>query len=178
MSAPNFYSNAGTVFAVDDDQAEFIEDMEAGIVEQLRAKGLDVDEVRDEYDDNRSYGGRYFARINGKHQDDAFEVVGALLTRGGYYSGANFDYEVKLYDANSGEYIDMEEATPEDLAAILEDYHGEKRAHKQLWRRACSEAEQIKAAIIAAYKQNSQPLTRVATFSNGEAVYQAGIVSG
>lgn len=177
MSTPNFYSKAGTVYALDfsDDDGEYdadvvIEDVTTAVIEDLKAAGLSVT-TADDSDGERSYPGRIFAEVESKKSRDDVYCTAGLVIRSGYYADANLDYEIQVYDAGySGEYCELGELDAEFVSEALE-ISIKKAAPivKQLQR----DAAELESKIIAAYTEYTQPLRRVAIFSNGEAIYES-----
>lgn len=133
MSTPNFYSKAGTVYALDfsDDAGEYdadladivIEDVTTAVIEELRQNGLSVD-VESEDDGERSYPGHVFGKVELKNARDDIYCTAALVIRSGYYADANLDFEIKVYTSYDGEYSDVEDL---DLDIVSESCAVEKQ---------------------------------------------------
>jgi len=177
MSTANYYSAAGNVYAIDlsdcdDFTGEYlIEDIKEGVLKDLKANE-DSDDTGD-----RNYPGEYFGRIEDLPADDydVFFVTAGLIIRSGYYANANLDYEIKVVNNYSGEYLDLDEIDEATIIDALEDANGRKPTKKQiakLKRKIDAQALQLEDRIKEVYTEYTTPLLRVATFSNGEAIYE------
>lgn len=171
MSAPNFYSrNTSAIYAVDDEQAEYIDDIKANVLEQLRADGLDVDDIDAlSTDDNSTYGGWCFGLVTGNYgKNNTNYPAIELVTRGGYYSGLNLDYVITYM-------VDNEEYAEEYLegAYVYDGRTGDyKDISKTEVKRLQANARKLCKKIDKAMAANTNSLRKVAQFSNGEAVYE------
>jgi len=205
MSAPNFYSKAGTVYAIEDTEDQYIlEDIQENVIESLRAGGLAV-ESKNESDRERSYPGTSFASVTLKTSRDDVYIEAKLIMRNGYFTGCNLDYDLMVHTAFDGEYTGIDdldpsvikEATAQDLKcspAMFRKYQNQGRVYDykapgfyttydcyiaptqkqadKITKQLLIDQATLINAIDAVYSANTMPLRRVATFSNGEAIYE------
>lgn len=206
MSTPNYYSNAGTVYAIDGDDAEhdfLIDDTQCYIIEQLREWNLDVTNA-EYYDDRGSYGGRVFASVELPTASRDLYPVAELIIRSGYYAGANIDFNLGVYNSFTGETLELDELDDDIIAQSslecrdvttrqfkkyqkqgrVSDYSENQNGSVRAWilptdyqvakieRRINKQYQELERLIRKACERATVPLKRVATFSNGEAIYE------
>jgi len=148
MSTPNFYKkNASKYFANEIENDFDFDDLTDNVRSEIKnAEPVD----RWEKDGLRSYEGKIFAEINktiGK-----WIITIELIARGGYYGGANLDWNVEIVDNNSGYDFGWNDEKISGTA----DYYINKQIEK----------------IEKVYSEYTTPLICVGVFSNGEAVYE------
>jgi hypothetical protein len=122
------------------------------------------------YDNERNYGGRYVFQLQADKNfgDVNFDVRLKAIMRGGYYEGANLDFEIEVNDDDevyeqSFEWeFEMHSDLPKGMQ-VIQRKNALKWAQKTL--------ETMKEDIESIFTQVSQPLNVVATFSNGETIY-------
>lgn len=177
MSAPNFYSLAGTVYAIEiqGDDDLILDDTQENIFYELAAnKKIEIEHLDEYSDDARSYGGRVFASIKLKNSDDAIQAEIKLLSRGGYYAHANIDFDGRIYSGYDGEYYEPSELDADTIREHVEGYDGRKlygkRAAAKLDRLE-RDLEQLRTIADQVTSQFTTPLITRGTFSNGERVY-------
>lgn len=179
MSAPNFYSEAGTVFAIetnDNDDDDFIvNDVKENVFSTLEANQKISVQDADRYDSDRNYGGHIFADVElcKTHNPRIYPQLEVIM-RSGYYSGVNLDYSIKIY-SESGESFEVEDIDNDtimgELVYLNDRRPSDLQVHATL-RELNNEVEKLKQYVEAVYTDLTTPLIRVATFSNGEAVYE------
>lgn len=184
MATSNFYSLAGTVYAIEiqDDDDFIVDDTQANILSDLATNKKLLIEHLDEYsDDSRSYGGRVFASVSLANSDDAMQAEIKLLSRGGYYAHANIDFDGRVYSAYSGEYLELDDLDTELIREHFDGYDGTKLPGKRAdakQRRLERDLERLRAIVEQTVSNYTTPLTRVATFSNGETIYREKVLRG
>lgn len=150
MATSNFYQDGNHGLNVivpdtDDEMDTTVEDTLVNIVEELSSKGYSVDSASHLTQAPRSFEtGQAFLVYNKNGKIVAFYELCA-----GYYSGAN----VNIY-------------TGKDLIDISDDgydYDGEITKNKR-----------DIARVVKAIQDNTESFKRVATFSNGESIYERG----
>lgn len=155
MSTSNFsYRNNLFIVPVEDEDLAF----EQELLEDSIASALEADfaansrysvERVDRSDNDRSYPGHVFAEVVYRRDvhDDTIEMRAPVIFRGGYYSGANIDYYVE---------------EPEYLGS----YETPRQAYLD------QDGFRMIRGIERVLSRLTSPAYRVATFSNGESVYQ------
>jgi hypothetical protein len=214
VSTSNFYSMAGTVYALDfsDDAGEYddtiasmvMDDVSTAVIEDLQDKGYIVT-AANESDGDRNYPGHIFAQVELKNSRDQLYCTAALIIRSGYYSDANLDFELTVYNGYTGEYLEVEELDDEVVAESCAEtrdisraqynryknagrvsYYSEsdytntirtdilptKKQIVRIYKSIEREASELDAAIRESYEKFTTPYRRVATFSNGESIYE------
>lgn len=185
MSAPNFYAKSGRYFALEVESEEGYEIDDAIDNIRLELAGIKTPRIYteevDEHDGDRNYPGRAFLKLGMVHEREDIQATAALVVRSGYYAHANIDIDVQVYDGYSGEYIDLEDLTLDDVTNILWNYHDKKpteaRAAATLRRikRDCAALDTLAGRVLKMY---TTPLIRTALFSNGEAIYERQLLRG
>jgi hypothetical protein len=168
MATSNFArEHFKNVYAVLDNTDEEIDewqvqDFKMMVLENIQGefkknKRYDVSES-DGYDGNRNYGGSYIFEVS---TDDDISIRGTL--KNGYYSGANLEIEL-LYEGDVYNGIDD----------ILHDIkaHCQYQGKRPPITRVTKDISRMIKGIERVYKNISRPLIVVATFSNGETIYQ------
>lgn len=185
MSAPNFYAKSGKYFAIEiesEDGYEIddaIENITAEF-EAIKRPKIYTEQV-DEHDGDRNYPGRAFLKLGLVNEREDIQTTAALVVRSGYYAHANIDIDVQVYDGYSGDHIEPDELTVDDVKSILQGYHDrtvtDKQAAATLRRiqRDCATLDNLAGQLL---KEYTTPLIRTALFSNGEAIYERQLLRG
>lgn len=150
MSTSNFY-HQNMLVAIDDDEAQdFIDCFKNDLQHELQ-DAIPSGEIVDEYEKDalRSYDGWVIFRVSVSSGAGYEYAVVEVIYRGGYYGGLNIDYKV------SEGY---------DLWRIEDEKIGTKGLGKKVVS-ICKKIEKICGGY-------GTKLRRVATFSNGETIYQ------
>jgi hypothetical protein len=147
MSTNNFAFH-NILIAVEDAEAEMIEEFPIPqLKEELQGKfkeGYESDEYMND-GLSRSYGGKEIFRIPvTTNQGETYRMI-IVYYRGGYYGGANIDYYVSQ-----------------------DGYYAEPKGTKTLDKEIASQSKKIEKIL----RKYGTELTKVANFSNGEAVYK------
>ena len=168
MATNNFASVNNTgIYTIESD--EFIEDVHSNILEELRSLGVDAREQDCMSSDNdRTYGGRLFGMAYGVDNGNDEHVTIELLTRHGYYDGANLDYIIG-YLVNGEEHDDASLDSAYVWDERSQDY---KEISKTRVKRLQSQARAIVKKIDKVYSNHTTVLRKVGQFSNGGAVYE------
>ncbi len=150
MATSNFYQDGNhglnvIVIPDEDDDGITVEDTLVNIVEELSNRGYSVDDAKHLTQAPRSFEtGQAFLVYNKNGKIVAFYELCA-----GYYSGAN----VNIY-------------TGDELIDISDDgYDYDKEVTKN---------KRDIARVVKAIQDNTESFRRVATFSNGESIYERG----
>ncbi len=178
MGTANFYSKASKVYVLEceeDCEDFFFDDAKLNAKSELRAIGYHIED-RDKYDGNRNFSGIILGH---KYETKTYGGVefGWKVTayiRSGYYAHANLDYEIEAVIDGSDSGSDSVEITEvikelqyslnnNGLAAIIAP---KVERYLDTWR------EQLLSEVDEIFTQQTTPVVRVATFSNGEAVYE------
>lgn len=205
MATSNFSSKAGTIYAIEDTGDEFTSTKElTEYARELIEADQKIDFVeQDETDGDRNYTGTCWGSImfkttEGRKYGDLFAET-ALYIRSGYYSGANLDYETRVYNCYDGEYYELDELDDETIGAAMATLR--KVSDKQLAKLTAEKrffdtagvgtawilptAKEIERAkkglaldlkrlekiVDRAYSEATVPLNKLAIFSNGETIY-------
>jgi hypothetical protein len=154
MSTNNFYyKNSKFVYAVEIENEFDYDDLIINIQHDKRLrKGNNADYW--EKNGLRSYDGKVIKTI--EKTKNNWHLTFEIIVRNGYYAGVNIDWDVKIlfdgYDRDkAGEYDLGDKTIPRYINDII---------NKQI--------DKIEAIL----KDYTMPLSHVATFSNGEAVYE------
>lgn len=168
MATNNFASVNNTgIYTLESD--EFIEDVYDNILEELRALGVDAREQDCMSSDNdRSYGGWLFGMAYGVDNGNYEYATIELLTRHGYYSGANLDYIIG-YLVNGEEHDDASLDGAYVWDERSQDY---KEISKTRVKRLQSQGRALAKKVAKVYANNTSVMRKVGQFSNGEAVYE------
>lgn len=163
MSTSNFhFINTLHAIEIDDDDEFIFDDTTENIFYDLEKEFSDIANVvitREKYSsphELNSYGRQVFAEISLNIDDENATL--ALTRSGGYYSGANFDFDVILNDRDD----DYPENITNDEPGIHIFAIGEE---EKFLLTAIERVTKI-------YDRYTDKLNLVATFSNGEAVYE------
>ena len=182
MGASNFYNkNASRIFACELEEEwsfnDLFENLRLTLEEEFRFTGFS----EPENDGDRSYPMNYIAdkRVIHEYKDFTIYVTIKAGIRSAYYEGCNLDWHLE-YDWDYGFNEDM---TPDffQTSFLKEDlehnlgYSEENASRYALW--ASKKLEQLGQGLIdeleAVYaKHCGIELKRVATFSNGESIYE------
>ena len=174
MGTGNFYSkNASRVFAFETEEEFDYDDNVGNIQCALKEKGFDEE---NEYEKNglRSFPGRYIASKSISKDYHGMEVTVTIkaICRGGYYSGANVDWELEYqYESQNDDEINVDYITEE-----LERYYDVKRGMAIIQGRNAAKwlekaAQELVNELEAVLEEWTMPLVVVARFSNGETMY-------
>lgn len=158
MSASNFFSkNTSVIYSYwlenTDDEFDFfqedLENIQDEMIEDIK-KELKIEWVHihedNRYDNERNYSWHIFGNILIEdNTEDEKNINIDLITRSGYYQWVNFDYEYDIDNARNDDTIS------DDMQKKLDK---------------CIEA------IEKSYNKFTLSLRRVATFSNGETIYE------
>lgn len=150
MATSNFYQDGNhglnvIVIPEDDEAYTTVEDTLANIVAELSSRGYSVDDAKHLAQAPRSFEtGQAFLVYNKNAK-----IVAFLELCAGYYSGAN----INVYTGT--ELIDISDDGY--------DYDSEVTKNKR-----------DIARVVKVVKDNTESFTRVATFSNGETIYERG----
>lgn len=180
MATNNFYSKSGKYFTLaisDDSDGEFeIEDTCSNIAYALREiDALTVEDLDESDDELRSYPGKVFAGVTLKNSREDIYPECKIVARSGYYSGVNFDPVLALYNAGTGEYIELEDLTVDEIIEAGDLYHGRRvssRAAEATKRRLIADYAKLQKSVEKILDQYTVQLEKVGQFSNGEAVYR------
>lgn len=151
MSAPNFHNkNANKIFAHDCEDEFSYDDLISNIQAELK-EGEDTNE----HDKNslRSYGGTIIKQIF--ENFGKWDVTIDIIIRGGYYSGCNLDWNVKVEDVPEYNFYEWGEEEFDMLPQYIKSFVDGK----------------IKK-IEKVFTDLTTPLICLGIFSNGEAVYK------
>jgi hypothetical protein len=123
-------------------------------------------------DRDRNYCGHdlFSYRMSKWYGDIEIEVQIVAKMVSGYYEGASLDFDVTVFDGNS--FSDSDDAVlyAFDQSDMNEGMKVIQQRHAELWvDRAKSE---LIILIEQVFEQVSMPLRVVATFSNGETIYE------
>ncbi len=150
MATSNFYQDGNhglnvIVIPDDDDDGITVEDTLVNIVEELSNRGYSVDDAKHLTQAPRSFEtGQAFLVYNKNGK-----IVAMYELCAGYYSGAN----VNIY-------------TGDELIDISDDgYDYDKEVTKN---------KRDIARVVKTIQDNTESFRRVATFSNGETIYESG----
>ena len=146
MATSNFYQDGNhglNVILIEDEDDTAVEDTLINIVDELSSNGYSVDDAKHLTQAPRSFEtGQGFLVYNKNGKIVAFYELCA-----GYYSGAN----VNIY-------------TGQDLMDVIDDgYDHDKEVTKN---------KRDIARVVKAIKDNTEGFNRVATFINGESIYE------
>ena len=147
MATSNFYEDGNNglnvIIIPDDEENTVVEDTLANIVAELSTRGYSVDDASHMSQAPRSFEtGQAFLVYNKNGK-----IVAFLELCAGYYSGAN----VNIY-------------TGQDLIDISDDgYDYDKEVTKN---------KRDIARVVRVVKEFTEGFNRVATFSNGESIYE------
>jgi len=196
MGTSNFYNkNASKYFAVLMDSEQPVLDDEGNETEETEIHTVEDYEVDDfieyiheklteskfenwiptkliwEKDSNRNFEGRILGELSEekKYGDVWAKVEIEVIMRNGYYEGANLDWNIKfLLDGNEV-----------DEDCIREDFVWNSDLNTGLATMVAQKAEkwmsnkrgELISEIERIFTEISEPLVKVATFSNGETIY-------
>ncbi len=183
MSTANFHNkNAGRIYACETEDEFDSEDLIGNIRSALRSAAeyprqkaiADFGEVTDSWESDglRSYPGRIIACVESEtksYQDFDVSLSAEIIVRSGYYTGVNLDYDLCFH-------VDGEEVEKDSLeeACANSALPGTRRAYllalAQKWLDRTLES--FTKSIEGIFSEYSTPLRVVATFSNGEALYE------
>lgn len=172
MSTNNFYSKSGKYYALDDESSEQFEDGGGieDLIDSLTAAGLITTTINESIGD-RNYPGRELCAVTLKNYDNLLATC-LITLRSGYYSGANLDYEIRVYDQTyTGEYIALEDLNIEDVQNAYDDMITPRQCQKIL-DDLMREVDTLEQKISDVLKEVTTPLEKVAQFSNGECIYK------
>lgn len=172
MSTNNFYSASDKYYVLDDDGLELFEEFDGldDLVDSLTAAGLCVEKVN-ELTGDRNYHGRELCAVTLKHYDNLLATC-LITLRSGYYSCANLDYEIRVYDKNyTGEYIELDDLNIEDVQNAYDDTITPRQAQKII-NGLMRDAATLETKVTNVLKEVTTELEKVGQFSNGEAVYK------
>lgn len=168
MATSNFNSiNSRGIFVnyesdedgADEFASEHIEYSQEYIIDLLKEQGLNVSEQNGDMDN-----GEIFASVTAKGiSTDQNHIIVYLTQKYGYYSGANVDYSMRVFCAHDWEEYWLEDSIP------LND---NKDISATAVKRLESQARELERKISKVLKASTTVLRRVATFSNGESVYE------
>lgn len=171
MSTPNF-SYENVLFATDVDDEFILDDTIDNVfyeLENIFGDKINKADFESQFS-CRSYYRKVFAVIDLPRidlvNDGQIDSELRLTVTGGYYVGANFDYELYI---DSTEYDDDDNADCiADTLKSIDEYEFTDDANKKL------EAlyDDARAKVENAYKSYLTPLNCVGIFSNGEAIYE------
>jgi len=146
MSTSNFYNkNASKIFVVN-----INEDNESYILDDIKTNLQQIGNPCSKYDNERSYPCHIVTEIDGGI--GKWVTTFSIIIRNGYYNDANLDWSCNLYDTSKDEQRDI---TDDDLPRYLLKY-----------------IKAQKNKIEKLFLKNSIPLIKIATLSNGEAIYK------
>lgn len=182
MATGNFLTvGASKVFAFDGDEFD-VDYIASEVYDELekRVRKTEWDIVKeDKWDGERSYPAHYFADIYTSfyYWEAEIYISIKLGTRSGYYQGGNLDYDVNIY---------WDETHYEDLAVLEDDMDrwpedAGAETGKGIFRhnlpkfigKVEKNIDEIREIIEEVYEKHTQPLCKVAQFSNGETIYEA-----
>lgn len=129
------------------------------------------------YNGERNFGGRYLCEISKTHpkyNSIGIQVSITCLSRSGYYDGANMDWEIGNICIGNGSWDEVPD--PLDIAHELQ-YMGKGSGIAKIQSRNIEKwvertVDELVKLIEDVYEQFTDPLIRVATFSNGETIYK------
>ena len=166
MATGNFYADCGEYFVIDAkdidtkdwdsfDWEEYYNGIIESIINDLKAKGLDVDVV-EEHTNSRDFPGLIFGEISNYFmidEDDEERITINLILRSGYYDGANLDYNIDGVSVD--DWFDSEGFYDKDIEKEMEDWVD----------KTCDIIESV-------YEKYSNAYVIVYKFSNGETGYK------
>lgn len=141
------------------------------VAEQKAPKDVRYSE-EDGSDNDRNYCGHdlFSYRMSKWYGDIEIEVQIVAKMVSGYYEGASLDFDVTVFDGNSFSDSDNAVLYAFDQSDMNEGMKVIQQRHAERW------ADKIKTQLIAlteqVFEQVSMPLKVVATFSNGETIYE------
>lgn len=184
MGAPNFYSKSGKYFVVVDtgwdiyEVESFIKYCQDFINKQARDSGFDIKEACD--DNDRSYYGAGVTCIsisrviNGVYE---YSIDAEIVIRSGYYTLANLDYAIYLYDDFKVDLLDTKDARQwEESVFDYLCYHYNRGfatlVNNKIQEQVYKDLETlINFVDIQLAKLSDEQLELAGMFSNGEAIY-------
>ena len=144
MSTPNYKNvNASKVFATELEDSTELDDLIKNIQNEI-GEAVDIN------DHDRSYPGNIISEI--RKSVGKWGIIFYIIIRSGYYSGVNLDWDCKVLD---------------DIKDMDFDFND-----KDLPKTVQNKIESLKVKAEKVFTKFTTPLIRVATFSNGEAVYR------
>ena len=183
MGTGNFHNvNASKVFAIEcDDEFEY-DDVKSNIFYGLNDKFGEKNvfaEDKSPDDELRSFPANVFALVEGKcksYMEDSVYPIVEVISRSGYYQGANFDYNT-YFQVGSDCLYDIENLDVEFLAESFQhaDFYTDKQLElyvKRIRNFLTKEKEIIENKIEEVFTENTMPLVVSARFSNGETWYE------
>ena len=187
MSAPNFYAKSGKYFAieVESEDGYEIDDAIENVTSELEAATKNsaryFTEELDHHDNDRNYPGRAFLKLGMKNEREDLQAAAVLIIRSGYYTGANIDIDLHVLDNYTGDEIEIDDLTVDDVIEAVHNYTDKRptrAAAEATHRRLLRDAAALEALAIKTLKEYTTPLIKVGQFSNGEAVYERQLLRG
>jgi len=186
MATNNFYNkNATNIFAFHEEDDFHYQDVIDDIICDLakhEAKDF-ADIIRGHWDDPDyldSFPGHCFCKIEShpkyyKRIGLDIKIIIGLIIRAGYYSDCNFDWFINIYDELWGTHNGIDEF----IQTFQGNYNYYQITAKQAMQYSVfikkwhdKEVNKLINIVEDIYKQYTEPLLKIAQFSNGEAIYK------
>ena len=178
MSTSNFYTkNIDSIYAVELNN-EFEYDI---LIEDIREKLITNEEYNFSHEDgsdyDRNYEGNIFANggVSFNFCDVSVNISIDTIIRAGYYTGANFDYDVTVtIEDEEIDWFDYYGSIENVCSYWIEQYNNKGLAelHKtNLVYKIENTVTELIDFVESVYKQYSTELAIQERFSNGETIY-------
>ena len=171
MGTSNFYSKSKIIFAVELETEFCFDDLRDNVTVELNQSKNYSHKQKDDYD--RNYHGTSIGTLSLSCPykfDVSIEIK--CYIRYAYYEGCNLDYEIN-YAAHQCDYDNIQDLIKD--AYYYSDYENNgmtKLQSKNLEKWLISGTEQLINEVEKIFTDYSEPLNKVATFSNGETIYK------
>ena len=182
MSTGNFHNvEASRIFAIEClDEMEY-SDTKDNIFYNLESKFGKMKvfaEDKTSDDSLRSFYANVFAIVDGEYRtydgEDVYPVA-EIIARSAYYSGANFDYNIK-FNVWGEIFEDVEDINAEEIMYLSDFTEAQAERYVEWMKKFLSEAQvKLREQIEEVFAENTIPLNVVARFSNGETMYEKAI---
>jgi len=186
MGTNNFYNkNASNIFALKETHDFHYQEVIDRIICDLKKyEGQDfADVIEGHWEDPDyldSFPSHCFCKIESK--DKYYKRIGldikiviSLVIRAGYYSDCNFDWFINIYDELWGTHDGIDEF----VRTFQGNYNYYQITAKQSMQYSafieewyCKEVNKLIGIVEGVYRRHTEPLLKVAQFSNGEAIYK------
>jgi hypothetical protein len=175
MGTSNFArGNTSRVFAVLMDEQDDVEDF-VDFVREVAKESAPKDiqySKEDGSDRDRNYcaSNLFSYRMSKWYGDLEVELQIVAKMRSGYYEGASLDFEFTIFDGDSFSDSDdavlyaFDQSDMNDGMKVIQQRHAERWVDRA--------KDQLIALTEQVFEQVSMPLKVVATFSNGETIYE------
>ena len=171
MGTSNFYSRSKIIFASELETEFDYQDLKDNVVSELYQSKNYSHMQKDDYD--RNFGGAAIGTLSLSCPykfDISIEIE--CYIRSAYYDGCNLDYEIN-YAACQCDYDNISDMVTDSHYYSGYDNNGmTKLQSKNLEKWLTKGTEQLINEVEKIFTQYSEPLNKVATFSNGETIYK------